>query len=140
VAGTGALVNATGASGMLPPRTLVWVDRTGHEEPITAPPRAYTYARLSPDGTRVALDARDEQNDIWIWDLARRTLQQLTIDPGMNRSPVWTPNSKRAAFTAERDGVECVLAGGRRVRHDGALEQWHAAPKPRSRSRRMART
>ena len=36
-------------------RTLVWVDRTGKEQPIAAPPRAYAHPRLSPDGTRVAL-------------------------------------------------------------------------------------
>ena len=63
-----------------------WIDK-GQEEAINAPARAYTYARLSPDGTRVALDARDQQNDIWIWDLARETLQRLTNDPGMNRQP-----------------------------------------------------
>jgi serine/threonine-protein kinase len=110
VANTGSLVYATGRTGMgmVPPRILVWVDRTGHEELINVPTRGYTYARLSPDGTRVALDARDEQNDIWIFDLARHTLQQLTHDPGMNRLPVWTPDSKRVAFTAERDGVESV--------------------------------
>ena len=33
-------------------RTLVWVDRTGKEEPIAAPPRAYEHPRLSPDGKR----------------------------------------------------------------------------------------
>ena len=42
-------------------RTLVWVDRQGREEPVAAPPRAYTYPRLSPDGTRVALDVRDQE-------------------------------------------------------------------------------
>ena len=87
-----------------PPRTLVWVDRQGRQTAINVPPRAYTYARLSPDGTRVALDARDQQNDIWIWDLARETLQRLTNDPGLNRLPVWTPDGTRVAYTAERDG------------------------------------
>jgi serine/threonine-protein kinase len=90
-------------------RTLAWVDRTtGREEPINVPPHAFVYARLSPDGTHVALDARDEQNDIWIWDIARKTLEQLTNDPGVNRLPIWTPDSKRVAFTAERDDVESV--------------------------------
>lgn len=103
----GTLAHVTGGAGIAP-RTLVWVDRQGREELVKVPPRAYTYARLSPDGTRVALDARDEQNDIWIWDLARQTLQRLTNDPGMNRSPTWTPDGKRVAFTAERDGVESV--------------------------------
>ena len=89
-------------------RTLVWVDREGREEPINVPPRAYTYARLAPDGTRVALDSRDEENDIWIWDLSRETLQRLTFDPGLNRLPLWTPDSQRVAFTAQRDGTENI--------------------------------
>ena len=41
-----------------PARTFVWVDRLGHEEPIAAPPRAYLYPRLSPDGTRIAVVLR----------------------------------------------------------------------------------
>jgi hypothetical protein len=48
----------------------------------SAPPRAYLLPRLSPDGTRVALDIRDQENDIWIWDLARQTLTRLTDAPG----------------------------------------------------------
>jgi serine/threonine-protein kinase len=89
-------------------RTLVWVDREGREEPINVPPRAYTYARLAPDGSRIALDSRDEENDIWIWDLMRETLQRLTFDPGLNRGPSWTPDSQRIAFTAQRDGTENI--------------------------------
>src|SRR5262249_11085179 len=47
------------------PRSLVWVDRRGIEVPINAPPRSYGVARLSPDGTRVALDVRSPGADIW---------------------------------------------------------------------------
>src|SRR5215831_5777447 len=50
-------------------RTLAWVNCQGREESIKAPPRSYLLPRLSPDGTRVALDVRDQENDIWIWDL-----------------------------------------------------------------------
>ena len=54
-----------------PQRSLVWVDRRGHEEPINAPPHAYAYPRLSPDGARASLSTHGiEENDIWIWDLA----------------------------------------------------------------------
>jgi serine/threonine-protein kinase len=110
LAGDGSLTYVKGglSAPYFPRRTLVWVDRQGQEEAIKVPPRAYTYARLSPDGTRVALDARDQQNDIWIWDLARGGLLRLTTDPGMNRSPVWTPDGMRVAFTAEREGVESI--------------------------------
>jgi hypothetical protein len=47
-------------------RRLAWVDRQGHEQPLRTPPRAYTYLRISPDATRVALDIRDQDNDLWI--------------------------------------------------------------------------
>jgi serine/threonine-protein kinase len=103
LAADGSLVYVKGSAAQ-GKRTLSWVDRHGRQEAINAPPRAYAYARLSPDGTRVALDIRDQQNDIWIWDLARETLQRLTNDPGVNRGPVWTPDGARLAFTATREG------------------------------------
>jgi serine/threonine-protein kinase len=89
-------------------RAIVWVDRQGNEEAIKAPPRPYTYLSLSPDGSRVALDIRDQDNDIWIWDLTRETLTRLTFDPGLNRGPVWSPDGKRLAFSAQRDGSENI--------------------------------
>ncbi len=101
---SGSLLYAVGdAQGFLS-RTLVWVDRQGREEPLAAPPRAYTYPRLSPDGTRVALDVRDQEQDIWVWDLARETLTRLTVDPGEDRYPVWTPDSTRVVFGSTADG------------------------------------
>jgi WD40 repeat protein len=90
-------------------RSLVWMDRTGKETPVpSAPVRAYVYARLSPDGTRVALDIRDQQNDVWTFDLARGNLSRLTIDPGLNRGVAWSPDGRRIAFSAVRDGKENV--------------------------------
>ena len=107
--GDGSLVYLEGAgTGGPTQRTLVWVDRRGREDPINVTPRAYTYARLSPDGSQVALDARDGDSDIWIWNFARETLQRLTFDPGLNRSPVWSPDGTRIAFSATRDGVEGI--------------------------------
>ena len=110
VAGNGTLVyvDAPGR-GVSARRTLVWVDRQGREQPVNLPLRAYTYVQLSPDGTKVALDIRDQENDIWIWDLPRGTLQRLTFDPGLNREAVWTPDGKRVAFSAAKpDGSEEV--------------------------------
>jgi serine/threonine-protein kinase len=85
-------------------RTLVWVDRQGREEPIDAQPRSYLYPRLSPDGTRVALDIRDEQSDIWLLDLTRNTLRRVTYDPGIDQFPVWTPDGSRIVFSTSIGG------------------------------------
>jgi serine/threonine protein kinase/Tol biopolymer transport system component len=92
------------SSGQSAARTLVWVDRQGHEEPINAPTRAYVYPRLSPDGTRVALDVRDQESDLWIWNLARQTFTRLTLDPTIDRVPVWTADG-RLLFSSNRDGT-----------------------------------
>jgi serine/threonine-protein kinase len=94
VADDGTLAYVAGApGGQL--HTLAWIDRQGREDPIKAlPPRAYLYPRVSPDGTRVALDIRDQENDIWIWDLARETLKRLTTDPALDRIPVWTADGQ----------------------------------------------
>ena len=85
-------------------RRLVWVDRAGHEEPFAAPPRAYVYPQLSPDGTRVALDIRDQEQDPWTWDLRRSTLTRLTFEPGQDGNPVWTPDGQRIIFNSNRAG------------------------------------
>ena len=66
VSDNGRLVYTSGAAGGGGARSLLWVDRNGRETPIPAPARAYTYARVSPDGTRVALDVRDQELDIWV--------------------------------------------------------------------------
>jgi serine/threonine-protein kinase len=102
---TGALVYVPGgATGVT--RSLVWVTRQGHENPIAAaPPRAYAHPRLSPDGTRVAVDIADQQNDIWIWDLTRQTLARLTDAPALDQYPVWTPDSRRIIFGSARAGA-----------------------------------
>ena len=83
-------------------RTLVWVDREGREESLKAPLRAYTSLRISPDGTRLALEVRDQANDIWIWDLGRATLTRLTVDAGFDGAPVWTPDGRRIVFSSDR--------------------------------------
>ena len=74
----------------------------GRETPIPAPPRAYASPHLSPDGRQVALDIRDQGNDIWVWDLAGQTLRQLTFDPGDDTWPVWTADGRHIVFASSR--------------------------------------
>jgi Tol biopolymer transport system component len=86
-------------------RRLVWVARDGHEEPIDAPVRAYTYPNVAPDGRQVAIDIRDQENDTWIWDLGRRTLRRLTFDPGFNQYAVWTRDGRRVLYLLNQNLV-----------------------------------
>jgi serine/threonine-protein kinase len=107
VSADGTLTYVAGAEASAR-RSVVWVDRQGREQETNVPPRTYAYARLSPDGNRVAVDIRDDQNDIWTWDLTRKTLTRLTFSPGMDRGPVWTPDGSRIAFSMTADGAESI--------------------------------
>ena len=68
VSNNGTLIYVASGTGtqIWPSRSLVWVDRQGKEEPIPAPPRAYASPRLSPDGTRIAMEIRDGEPAVWI--------------------------------------------------------------------------
>ena len=104
--GTLAYVEGSDAYGTLGrQRTMVWVDRQGRETPIPAPPRAYVYPRLSPDGTRIAVTAVDLDVDVWLWELGRSTLTRATFDPAVDHAPMWTPDGRRLIFSSDRLGT-----------------------------------
>ena len=103
-------VSATGTLVFMPARAvrvrpLSWLDREGVEEPLLAPGE-YTYPRISPDGTRVALDMFSNGNrDIWIWHLGRQRLTRLTTGATEDMMPLWTPDSSRVFFASNRAGT-----------------------------------
>jgi eukaryotic-like serine/threonine-protein kinase len=85
-------------------RSLVWIDRTGRQTPLRAPPRMYTDLRLSPDARHVALGIRDQEDDVWIWDLERAGLTRLTTGPALDSKPVWTADGQYIVFGSRREG------------------------------------
>jgi serine/threonine protein kinase len=101
ISDSGSLVYVSEASPGLQ-RKMVWVSRNGVEQPVSAPPRAYQYVRLSPDGRRVAVEIDDQ---IWLYDLARDTLTKFTFEGNVNQSPVWSPDGKRIAFYSNKEGT-----------------------------------
>ena len=108
IAAAGTLVYVDGGAAAFR-RTLAWVDRHGRVEPLGAPPRQYAGLRLSPDGTRVALEIDDLEKDIWVWHLAQGTLTRVTTDPGQDQSPVWMPDGRSLVFTSQAGGTVGAL-------------------------------
>ncbi|HEX6322849.1 MAG TPA: protein kinase, partial [Vicinamibacterales bacterium] len=89
--------------------SLTWVDRTGREEIIPVPPQRYSYPRVSPDGTRIAVDSRDGDEDVWLWDDVRKTMTKLTSGPERDLYPVWTPDGRSIAYRTDTEGLAQVL-------------------------------
>ena len=105
VSATGSLVYVPGSGDGGDALSLTWVDRDGSEERISAPLRVYEHPRVSPDGTRIAVEITDgDARDIWIWDLAREAFLQLTFDEGVDDFPLWTEDGTRVVFGSSRDG------------------------------------
>ena len=130
ISADGTLVYVPGGVATGQQRELVWVGRDGKTEPLGAPTRAYIYPRLSPDGTRVLLDIRDQDNDIWLWDLRRKTLTNLTRNPALDRFPVWTSDGRQFVFVSDRDrGMSAIYrqsadgTGDAERLSDGSAEQ-----------------
>jgi serine/threonine-protein kinase len=115
----GSVVYRPAASGATR-RVVVWVDRNGREEVIPMEARAYQYPRLSPDGQRVALDLREQLNDIWYWDLARSTLTKVTNARRTGGPALWSGDGKAVIFGQNVDGATNVFTqsvdGGPRQR------------------------
>jgi len=104
-------LSETGTLLFLPPetpaqqlQTLMWVNRQGSEEPLALQPGRYNYSRISPDGTRIALDIPGANRDIWLWSLQRPNLMKLSEGPTEDMTPLWTPDSQRIFFASNRSG------------------------------------
>ncbi len=110
VSATGTLVFTTGKEVATPSgdrsvaSSLVWMDRQGQREPVAIAPGSYAYPRVSRDGAAVALDINTGgQRDIWILNLQRLTLTQLTHGPTEDILPEWGPDG-RVYFASDRSG------------------------------------
>ena len=89
------------------PRALVWVDRQGREDTITAASAGYQEPRLSPSGTQLAVSSAA---DIWIWTFASKALTRLTFTRGAELNPAWIPDGRGVVFDAtEESGSRRIL-------------------------------
>ncbi len=78
--------------------TLVWVDREGRESPAFQEAMRVLTLEISPDGTRVAMEARTDRGvGVWIRDLQRGASAPLATDGDGSTQPVWSPDGRRLA-------------------------------------------
>lgn len=85
---------------------VVSVDRSGRDEIILPDLAAYSAPRWSPTGDRIAVARSGEAGEqhIWIYDLASKTLSQLTRE-GNNARPSWSPDGRRIAYFSTLNGA-----------------------------------
>ena len=87
-------------------RAAAWVDLSGRKTAIPLPEHNVTYPRLSPDGQRLAYGAFGMENDdVWLFDLARSVPSRFTLDPGQDLDSAWMPSGREIIFHSHRDGA-----------------------------------
>ncbi len=85
---------------------LVWVDRSGLEQPTGASGGTYFQPRLSPDGNRIAVTVGGgDHDDLWLYNLARKTWSRFTSE-GNSGFPVWTPDGRRLTYVSDKAGPD----------------------------------
>lgn len=98
VSDTGTLVYLSGSARRIE-NNLDWIGSGMKEpQPFGMKPGLYQSPRFSPDGRKVALTVRQPSPEIWIYDLNRGTLQQMTFALGENEVPVWSPDGRQIAY------------------------------------------
>jgi hypothetical protein len=118
----GSAIYIPGSAGQ---QDLALIDRKGVVESLRLPPSAYESPRISPDGTRVAIESDDGKDAIvWVYDLAGASAMRRLTFGGRNRFPVWSADGPTCDISVRsRAGPRHLLAARRRYWRDGASHE-----------------
>tara|TARA_E500000331_G_scaffold7783_1_gene7505 strand:- start:2528 stop:4696 length:2169 start_codon:yes stop_codon:yes gene_type:complete len=98
VSGTGRIVESN----------LIWLHKSGLEEPIDVVPQPFSWPQISPDGNLLAVTIDEpgrNNSDIWIYDFERKTLGKRTFS-GSASLALWSRDGGRLFFrTTDSSGV-----------------------------------
>lgn len=94
----GSLVYATGGDGAT--SQLTWFDRNGKNLGTIGQPARYGALRISPDGTRVAVDKFDVAgSDLWLIDsVPGGKNDRFTFTPQRETAPQWSPDGSQIVY------------------------------------------
>ena len=83
---------------------LVLVDRKGRETKALPATDRYQHPRLSPDGSRIAVDIRSANSlgDVWVFQVGRPSGTRLTSESGRDWAAEWTPDGRELIYISER--------------------------------------
>jgi eukaryotic-like serine/threonine-protein kinase len=103
----GLLVFGSGGTGDW---QLLWMDRISKQITTVADKLPnLIFARIAPQGDRIAMQIDNGANDIWVLDVARGIRTRLTFGPIANSYPEWSPDGKWIVYTADRNGHANVI-------------------------------
>jgi len=94
---------------------LVWFDRHGRRLDRVGEPGEYTNPALSPDEKNLLVSRMDPQSanrDLVLFDLTRGISSQFTFDPADESNAVWSPDGRKVAFSAVRNGFFAMYQKG----------------------------
>ena len=102
--------------------SLQVADADGHNpQPVLNSTQPLMSPSWSPDGKQMALVLSRQGNaDIYILDMEKRNLRQITQNYAIDTEPVWYPDSSALIFTSDRGGTpqlyRVYLADGKATR------------------------
>jgi eukaryotic-like serine/threonine-protein kinase len=85
---------------------LTWLDRTGKALATVGPPGNFLFASISPDGSRVVADLRNQSDNAGLWLFDRAGVSSRITFSGGNIAPTWMADGARVAFMGTRDGTQ----------------------------------
>jgi Tol biopolymer transport system component/predicted Ser/Thr protein kinase len=126
VSTNGVLVYGVGPLGK---REIEWRDRQGMVLQKEGLAGVFYSPRFSPDDSRLALARVEPPNtDIWLHEFSRKVMTRLTVEPGFDNYPVWSPDGRKLVCSSSRGGPRNLYlrpAGG-----GGSEERLTESPHP----------
>jgi len=111
---------------------LIWMDRSGKQTSVAAPPGDYRDVRLSPDERSIVFTRTEANNiDLWVLDLVRGVPSRITFDLAVDNLAIWTRDGRRILWPSRRSGtfdlfIKSATGGGseERLIAMGTLNGW----------------